>query len=161
MLRRSRSAAARLLGSRVRIPPGAAWVFVFCVVYVAATATCWSLVRRSATGCVCLQLCVIYEPKKWGGLRLSSAYSNRMYDYNIEIWCACVCGGGGWGGGGVREREREREKQAVSLQGQHKDTKRKWKTNNNVGTVAKICRSVLYEPLILSLGLHGNKKTCT
>ena len=57
-LRRS-SAAARLLRSWVRIPPGA-WMFVVSVVccQVEVSATSWSLVQRSPTGCDA-SLCVI------------------------------------------------------------------------------------------------------
>ena len=52
-----RSAAARLLGTRVRVPLRA-WVFVSCimlwVVWVAPSATSRSFVQRSPTGCVCV-----------------------------------------------------------------------------------------------------------
>jgi hypothetical protein len=52
---RRRSAATRLLGSGIRIQLKAQ-MFVSCVccciVYVAASATSWSLVQRSPTGCV-------------------------------------------------------------------------------------------------------------
>jgi hypothetical protein len=51
---RRRSAAARLLGLWVRIPPGA-WMFVHCefvvCFQVGASATSWSLVQRSPTDC--------------------------------------------------------------------------------------------------------------
>ena len=46
------SAAARLLGLRVRIPPWA-WVSVVCC-EVEVSATCWSHVQRSSTECVCV-----------------------------------------------------------------------------------------------------------
>jgi hypothetical protein len=47
--------AAWLLGPRVRIPLRE-WIFLSCVlvVLVAATATSWTLLRRSSTGCSCL-----------------------------------------------------------------------------------------------------------
>ena len=56
---RRRSAAARLLESWVRIPPGA-WIFVVSVLccYVEVSATNWSLVQRSPTDCGA-SLCVI------------------------------------------------------------------------------------------------------
>ena len=56
---RHRSAAACLLRSWVRIPPGA-WIFVCCVVccQVEVSATSWSLVQRSPTDCGA-SLCVI------------------------------------------------------------------------------------------------------
>jgi hypothetical protein len=61
------SAAARLLGLRVRIPPWA-WVFVVSVVccQVEVSAMGWSLVQRSPTDCV-VSLCVISKPQEWGG----------------------------------------------------------------------------------------------
>jgi hypothetical protein len=56
---RRRSAAERLLGSWVRIPPGA-WMFVCCeclCCQVEASATGRSLVQRSPTDCgVCLSV---------------------------------------------------------------------------------------------------------
>jgi hypothetical protein len=64
---RRRSAAAWLLGSRVRIPLGA-WMFVSCVymlccpLWVEVSATGRSLVQRSST--VCLIAYVITETPK-------------------------------------------------------------------------------------------------
>jgi hypothetical protein len=56
---RRRSAAERLLGPRLRIPPGA-WMFVFCArlwCQVEVSATGRSLVQRSPTECgVCLSV---------------------------------------------------------------------------------------------------------
>ena len=67
-LRRT-SAAARLLRSWVRIPPGA-WKFVCCVCVVCCqvevSATSWSLVQRNPTDCGA-SLCVILNPQEWGG----------------------------------------------------------------------------------------------
>jgi hypothetical protein len=63
---RRRSAAAQLLGSRVRIPVGA-WMFVSCVymlccpLYVEVSATGWSLVQRSPTVCL---VCDHRNPEK-------------------------------------------------------------------------------------------------
>ena len=55
---RRRSAAARLLRSWVRIPPGA-WIFVCCeCCRVEVSATSWSLVQRSPTDCG-MSVCVI------------------------------------------------------------------------------------------------------
>ena len=58
---RRRSTAAWLLGSRVWIPL-LSWMCrflcLFCVVYVAASTTGWSLVERSSTVCVCVCVCV-------------------------------------------------------------------------------------------------------
>ena len=52
---RRRSAAARLLGLRVRIPPGA-WMSVSCECYeVELSASGWSLVQRSPTECTVLE----------------------------------------------------------------------------------------------------------
>ena len=61
---RRRFAAARLLSSWVRIPPGA-WMFVVTVVccHVEVSATSWSLVQRSPTDCDA-SLCVIKKPKE-------------------------------------------------------------------------------------------------
>ena len=50
------STAAWLLVSRVRIPLRV-WMFVLFVLRIAASATSWSLVRTSPTGCVCLIVC--------------------------------------------------------------------------------------------------------
>ena len=63
-----RSAAARMLGLRVRIPAGA-WclspvIVVCCQIEVSATS--WSLVQRSAIDCGA-SLCVIYKTQEWGG----------------------------------------------------------------------------------------------
>jgi hypothetical protein len=66
--RRRGSAAARLLGLPVRIPPGAC-MFVCCeccVCQVEVSATGWSLVQRSLTDCV-LSLGVISKRQEWGG----------------------------------------------------------------------------------------------
>jgi hypothetical protein len=57
---RRRSMAARLLGLRIRIPPGAGCLSVVCVVccQVEISATRWSLVQRSPTDCgVCVTEC--------------------------------------------------------------------------------------------------------
>jgi len=65
---RRRSAAARLLRSWVRIPPGA-WTFVCCEsceCQVEVSARSWSLVQRSPTDCV-VSLCVINKPQEWRG----------------------------------------------------------------------------------------------
>jgi hypothetical protein len=65
---RRRSTAARLLRSRVRIPPWT-WMFsVVCVVccQVEVSATSWSLVHRSLTDCGA-SLCVIKKPRERGG----------------------------------------------------------------------------------------------
>jgi len=63
------SAAARLLGLWIRIPPGA-WMSV-CVSVVCcqveASALGWSLIQRSPTDCAA-SLCVIVNPRYWGGL---------------------------------------------------------------------------------------------
>ena len=63
---RRRSSAARLLRLWVRIPPEA-WTFVVSVVccQVEVSATDWSLVQRSTTGCGA-SLCVIKKPRKRG-----------------------------------------------------------------------------------------------
>ena len=57
---RRRSATARLLGSRIRIPLRSC-MFVSCecgyVLYVAASTTSWSLVQGSSNVCVCLTVC--------------------------------------------------------------------------------------------------------
>jgi hypothetical protein len=56
---RSRSTAARLVGLRFRIPLRGKFssVCLLCLVWVAASATNWSLVHRSPTVCVCLIVC--------------------------------------------------------------------------------------------------------
>jgi len=61
---RSRSAAARLLGLWVRIPPGHGRLSVVSVVccQVEVSATSWPLVQRSPTDCGA-SLCVIYKPR--------------------------------------------------------------------------------------------------
>ena len=65
---RRRSAAARLLRSWVRIPPGHGWMSVVSVAccQVEVSATSWSLVQRSPTECDA-SLCVISKPQEWGG----------------------------------------------------------------------------------------------
>jgi hypothetical protein len=71
-------AVAGLLGSRVRIPLKA-WMFVslclLCVVQVAASATSWSLVQRSPTGCVCLSVCWSRNLKLYSVVRMYTVYS--------------------------------------------------------------------------------------
>ena len=66
---RRRSTAARLLRSRVRIPPGA-WMSDCCECVVCCqvevSATYWSLVQRSPTDCG-VSMCVIKKPRKRGG----------------------------------------------------------------------------------------------
>ena len=59
-----RSAAARLLRSWVRIPPGA-WVFVVSVMccQVEISATSWSLVQRSPTDCDAVVVCDLETSK--------------------------------------------------------------------------------------------------
>jgi hypothetical protein len=60
------SADARLLGLRIRIPPGA-WMFVCCECFVCCqvevSATGRSLVQRSPTDCGVL-LCVMWNPQE-------------------------------------------------------------------------------------------------
>ena len=65
---RRRSAAARLLRSRVRIPPEA-WMSVVSVVccQVEVSATSWSLVQRSRTDCVLSVVCDQEKSREWGG----------------------------------------------------------------------------------------------
>ena len=84
-LTRSRFTVAGLLGSRIRIPLTIC-LFAFCFLYfvqVAASATSWSLIQRSPTGCVCLIVCGIVT-SKWSSL--SSSWSvgpqkeSRYYD---------------------------------------------------------------------------------
>jgi hypothetical protein len=77
---RRRSAAARLLGSWVRIPQGA-WMSVsctvLCVAWVAVFATNWSLIQRNPTG-------YVYDletPKQWGGLGPSWAVAPQERKY--------------------------------------------------------------------------------
>jgi len=62
------SAAARLLRSWVRIPPGHGCLSVVSVVcsQVEVSATNWSLVQRSPTD-YGASLCVIEKPQEWGG----------------------------------------------------------------------------------------------
>jgi hypothetical protein len=63
---RCRSAAARLLRLRVRIPPGA-WLDVCCECCpVEVSAWGWSLVQGSPTECGA-SLCMIQKPREWGG----------------------------------------------------------------------------------------------
>jgi len=79
------SAAARLLGLRVRIPPWA-WVSVVCC-EVEVSATCWSHVQRSSTECVCVCVClgVIVKPLKcWG----TGALGGRRTMCN-KVWEQC------------------------------------------------------------------------
>jgi hypothetical protein len=63
------SMADRLLGLRVRIPPGA-WMVVRCeycaCCQLEVAVTGWSLFQRSPTDCGA-SLCVISEPQQWGG----------------------------------------------------------------------------------------------
>ena len=67
---RRRSAAARLLGSWVRIPPGRhrclSVVSVLCC-QVEVSATSWSLVQRSPTDCGASLCCDLENPQEWGG----------------------------------------------------------------------------------------------
>jgi hypothetical protein len=78
---RARSAAAWLLGSRVRIPLRA-WMFVccvymlFCPVWVEASATGWSLVQRSP---IVLPVCVWSRNPGKGGQR-------SVLDYRRLWW---------------------------------------------------------------------------
>jgi len=69
---RCMSAGARLLGSRVWIPPGLWTFFMLCIVYAGDSAIRWSLVQRSPTGCVYLIACDL-ENSKRGCLCLSGA----------------------------------------------------------------------------------------
>jgi hypothetical protein len=60
------SVAARLLGSWVRIPPGA-WMSVSCeccVIQVEVSATSWTLVQRSPTECGVSEMCVTMKPRR-------------------------------------------------------------------------------------------------
>ena len=62
---RHRSTTVRLLGSWVRIPPGA-WTFVCCVCcQVEVTVTRWPLVQGSRTNRGA-SLCVTSKPHEWG-----------------------------------------------------------------------------------------------
>jgi len=110
---RRASVAARLLGLRVRILPGAwmsciMYVLVWCQVEVSATG--WSLVQRSPTECVCVSLGLIRcnsspvhqqwvrvsrgQPKKSQETRIyshtkyltHSPPSPRMFHWPYEIW---------------------------------------------------------------------------
>jgi len=64
------SAAARMLRLQVRIPPRV-WIscllWVLCRVEVSASG--WSLVQRSPTGCG-VSSCAIWKPHEWGGCDL-------------------------------------------------------------------------------------------
>ena len=78
---RRRSAAARLLRSWVRIPPGACMFVVSAVCcQVEVSATSWSLAQRSPTDCGA-SLCVIYKPQAW--------------EDHVPRWAAVPRGGGG------------------------------------------------------------------
>ena len=84
-LRRS-SAAARLIGSWVRIPPEA-WIFVCCEYYVCCqvevSATSWSLVQRSPSDCGA-SLCVIYKPRELAGHGLRWAAAPKICIYRVR-----------------------------------------------------------------------------
>jgi hypothetical protein len=85
-----RSAAAWLLGPRVRIP----WIFISCVymlcspMYVEASATGWLFVQRSPT--VCLTLCVMTETPK-GDLRSSWEPTGKWMNECMNVNCYSDC----------------------------------------------------------------------
>jgi hypothetical protein len=90
------SAAASLLGLRVRIPPGA-WMSVCCeyCVYgeVEVSASGWSLVQRSPTECVFLS--VIVKPRKRGAPipRWAAAPQKKRAPHNhVRLLRACAAG---------------------------------------------------------------------
>ena len=62
------SEATWLLGWRVRISLRS-WMCLLCVVYVAASATSWSLVQRSPIGCVCVIVSLIVSYLETSTLR--------------------------------------------------------------------------------------------
>ena len=65
---RRRSAAARLLRSWVRIPPGA-WMFVCCECCVSGRGLCDELITRPEESyrLWCVVVCDIEKPQEWGG----------------------------------------------------------------------------------------------
>ena len=67
---RRRSADARLLGTRVRIRLWERMFVPYVCCVVATSATSWSLVQRSPTGCVCdLEASTMRRPRpQWGWL---------------------------------------------------------------------------------------------
>ena len=83
---RYRSAAARMLRSWVRVPPGA-WMFVCCeCCQVETSATSWSLVQRSPTVCGA-SLCVIKKLREWQG---PGPLGVGAPETNISILQGCV-----------------------------------------------------------------------
>jgi hypothetical protein len=89
-----RSTAARLLRSLVRIPTGA-WTFFFCVCVaccqVEVSATSWSLVQRSPTGCGA-SLCVI-KKTTWMRRPQPRATGRRARKKrSLERLCYCADG---------------------------------------------------------------------
>ena len=103
---RRRFVATRLIRSRFRIPLRA-WTLVCCVVSVAASATGWSLVQRSPTGCVCVCVCLIVydlETSNSDGLgqsrtvvpHLTGDYegfvkNKGLYGTEMSVWYWNVC----------------------------------------------------------------------
>jgi hypothetical protein len=97
-----RSAATRLLGSRVWISLGA-WMFVSCVymlccpVYVEASATGWSLIQRSTTMCL---VCVITEgPRKGPCVPVGNERKTNKWMISMKQSCSWEVGigRGEWG----------------------------------------------------------------
>ena len=90
---RCRSAAAQLLGSRVRIPQRHGCSCLVLVVWCVGSGLCDKLISRSEdpTGCVCRY--VIQKPQQWGGLGQSRPVAPQEKKKHFSgITCkVCAC----------------------------------------------------------------------